>query len=92
MKLFDTNENSCKDKRCEHEWRVYGTRINEEVYEPIRYDGKPAGYYGGWIICTKCELWPPAVARYEIVGERDYECPLLGKWRDLIVKVTDWGK
>lgn len=78
-------------RECIHEWRMFGTRLEEEVFVPIRNDGKPEGYHGGFIICDKCG-WDPHVRKYEMIGRRPYKEPLLGmETHDVMVKVIEWG-
>lgn len=80
------------DPKCDHEYRVFGTRIDEEVYEPVRgSDGKPKGYYGGWVICDKCGD-SPHVAQYEVTHKRPYNCPVIKSLPayDLMVKIIKW--
>lgn len=67
--------------KCDHEWRVFGTRAHEEVY-PVFPDR-------GFIICTKCKKESFA-ERYKVIEKRPYDCPLFGKWgRDVIVEIIE---
>ena len=80
--------------KCQHEWREYGTRLDESVTVPVR-ESKPAGYYGGWVICDKCG-WSPFVKKYNVIGTRPYK-PFKdwvdenNFWKDNMVEIVEWG-
>lgn len=79
-------------EKCDHEYRVFGTRADEEVYLPVGYlGGKPEGYYGGWVICDKCGD-SPSVSQYEVTHKRPYNCPLIKSLPsyDKMVKIIKW--
>ena len=64
-------------EKCCHEYRVFGTRADEEIWQPVGHlGGKPEGYYGGWVICDKCGD-SPSVAQYEVTHKRPYNCSLI---------------
>jgi hypothetical protein len=81
--------------KCQHEWRKFGTRMEESVNYPIR-DSKPSGYYGGWVICDKCG-WSPFVNKFNVIGKRPYKSPFKGTldidgfWQDDMVEIVEWG-
>jgi len=94
IKTFNKEYSEQNPSECKHEWREFGTRLEEEVYIPVGRS-EPSGYYGGWIICDKCG-WSPFVNKYEVIGKRDY-FPF-GKdtnphlpWYDILVEVIEWG-
>jgi len=70
--------------KCIHEWRLFGTRIDEEVY-PIYPDN-------GNVICTKCGIEQSAT--YEVIESRpfpkDYKGFDRGWGKDTIVKIKEW--
>ena len=72
--------------KCKHEWRLFGTRLEEEVYPPTTEDS-------GSIICTKCGVEQYA-AGYEWVEER-YVPEYSGSWadfsKDIIVNPKKFG-
>lgn len=81
-------------EKCDHEYRVFGTRVDESVNIPwghIYGHGKSEGYYGGWVICDKCGD-SPSVAQYEVIHKRPYNCPLIKSLPryDKMVKITKW--
>lgn len=71
--------------KCIHEWRVFGTRIDEEVY-PVYPDQ-------GSVICTKCDIEQSAT--YEVIENRPFPKNYTGFDRnmgggDTIVKIKEW--
>lgn len=52
---------------CNHEWRIYGSRLEEEVWNPI-------GSNCDWLICNKCGENKPTVDRsnYKIIERRPH--------------------
>jgi len=91
IKSFAVSHNNIPNK-CSHEWRVYGTRLEEEVWTPI---GSKSNC--GWVICDKCG-WEPYVEEYKKIGKREYYP--FGKqnkkegdisWYDYMVEIIKWG-
>lgn len=74
--------------KCDHEYRVFGTRITEETYPCRLLNGKPEGYYGGWIICDKCGD-SPYVSKYEVTHTKPFNCPLGFSMFDKMVKIVE---
>lgn len=80
---------------CDHEWRMFGTRLEEEVWTPIR--AKPPEKLAGWVICDKCG-WNPFVYSYRVTGKREYfpfgKTNIEGNfnlpWHDVLVEVLEW--
>jgi hypothetical protein len=73
-------------RKCEHEWRIYGTRIEEEVYPPHTKNSCS-------IVCTKCgtEQWADG---YSWVEERPIP-EYSGSWdyfKDIIVTPHKFGQ
>lgn len=80
------------NKTCEHEYRVWGTRPDEDINIPVYpSDSKPEGYYGGWVICDKCGD-NPSVARYEITHTKPtkWSVDLSRFGRDHMVKIIKY--
>jgi len=78
--------------KCIHEWRIFGTRMDEEIWNPIRVvevDSIPEAS----IICNKCGIEQHAVG-YEVLEERlrlDYPKNHFMCTKDVIVKVKEFG-
>jgi hypothetical protein len=71
--------------KCSHEWRLFGTRMNEEVCLPM-------GCVYGWVICDKCG-WNPFVEEYKIIGQQGGR-PSGGPFNwdaDALVEIVKWG-
>lgn len=70
--------------KCQHEWRLYGTRLEEEVHTPVR----EVTMESGPIVCTKCGIEQHAEG-YEYLEERPVP-EYSGSWasfsQDIIVK------
>lgn len=71
--------------KCIHEWRLWGTRLEESVSTPVRTEPTEES---GPIICTKCGIEQNAQG-YEWVEERPVPA-YSGSWadfsKDIIVK------
>lgn len=72
--------------KCDHVWRLFGTRMDEEVYCP----GVPKN--SGFVICDKCG-WNPFVDEFKIIGKRKGV-----KWingfddnYDTMIEIVRWG-
>lgn len=74
--------------KCEHEYRVFGTRLNEDVYPYRELNGNPEGYYGGWVICDKCGD-SPWVNRYEVIYTRPSNCSIRPSMFDKMIKIIE---
>ena len=72
--------------KCKHEWRLWGTRLNEEVNPPNTEDS-------GSIICTKCGIEQYAKG-YKWVEERSVP-EYSGSWaafsKDIVVTPLKFG-
>lgn len=73
--------------KCNHEWRLFGTRIEERGWHPIR--NKNIGV--GRVKCTKCGI--ENSAEYEVIKK----CPIPTNidqcfldCDDIIVKIINW--
>lgn len=75
--------------KCKHEWRLYGTRLEEDVHNPVR----EVTIESGPIICTKCGIEQSAEG-YEYIEERPVP-EYSGSWaafsQDIIVKPKKFG-
>lgn len=72
--------------KCEHEWRLFGTRLEEEICMPVR----AREHFEGALICTKCGV--ENYGEYEVIGKRPVP-HYSGSWdmfKDVLVKVTKW--
>ncbi len=76
--------------KCQHEWRLFGTRLEEEVHSPVRQE---VTMESGPIVCTKCGLEQNAEG-YEYLEERPV-AEYSGSWasfaQDIIVKPKKFG-
>jgi|ERR1041385_2265874 hypothetical protein len=89
IKTFNITYPNKNPSKCDHEWRMFGTRLEEEVWTPIRYGPRTCG----WVICDKCG-WNPYASEYKIIGNREYfpfgkENKKEGdiSWNDVMVEV-----
>jgi hypothetical protein len=76
----------CIPSECNHEWRMFGTRMDEEFYCPGL---KPNT---GPVICDKCG-WDPWVQEYKIIGTRKgvkWICGFDDNY-DTMVEIVQWG-
>ena len=75
--------------KCKHEWRLFGTRLEESVSTPVR----EVTMNSGPIICTKCGIEQSAEG-YEYIEERPVS-EYSGSWasfaQDIIVKPKKFG-
>lgn len=77
--------------KCDHEYRVFGTRLSEDVYPHRLLNGKPEGYYGGWVICDKCGD-SPWVNRYEVIHMKPSNCSIWPNILDKMVKIVEYER
>jgi hypothetical protein len=97
IKTFNKTYSEQNPYQCNHEWREFGTRLEEEVWIPV--GRPPSEIKDGWVICDKCG-WNPFVNKYRVTGKREYfpfgKDDKIGKefyvpWYDYLVEVIDFG-
>jgi len=76
------------ERKCNHEWRLFGNRLEESVSIPVRIPPRNCGS----VVCTKCGTSQYAEDYEEI--ERRPIPEYSGSWamfKDVIVKVNGFG-
>jgi len=67
--------------KCNHEWRLFGTRAATEHVYPV-FKGM------GPVVCTKCER-DGFAEKYKVIERRPHIEPLFGERPDIIIEMIE---